>query len=186
MNPNSPQISNPYYPVAGKMDFEIAEWAIQQGPTQSAFTTFLDIEGVREKLQLSYNNSRALNQIIDHELPALADWSKSIIHVDGLEDDFELYMRDPVEIIKALWANPAYLEYMTYAPERHFSDDAKKDRMYDEMTSGDWCWKTQVSIEKLAKVESSDILDSRLYYLMGPRLFQSSLALIKRTSGHPF
>ncbi|KAG2052891.1 hypothetical protein BDR06DRAFT_982926 [Suillus hirtellus] len=52
-------------------------------------------------------------------------------------------MRDPVECIKELWANPAYLDHLTYAPERHFTDEGKVKHIYDELMSGDWSWEAQ-------------------------------------------
>jgi hypothetical protein len=53
-------------------------------------------------------------------------------------------MRDPVECIKELWANPGYLDHLTYAPECQFADEGKTERIYDKLMSGDWCWETQV------------------------------------------
>lgn len=96
------------------------------------------------KLGLSYKNARALHQKIDHELPGVTPWRRSVIQISGVNEEFELFMRDPVESIKELWANPAYLEHLTYAPERRFADEEKSERIYDELMSGDWAWETQV------------------------------------------
>ncbi|KAG1732170.1 hypothetical protein EDD22DRAFT_960408 [Suillus occidentalis] len=106
---------------------------------------FLD-EGdyeVTNKLGLSYKNACALHQKIDHELPGVTPWRRSVIQISGINEEFELFMRDPVESIKELWANPAYLEHLTYAPERRFADEEKSERIYDELMSGDWAWETQ-------------------------------------------
>jgi hypothetical protein len=99
---------------------------------------------VTNKLGLSYKNARALHQKIDHELPGVTPWRRSVIQISGINEEFELFMRDPVESIKELWANPAYLEHLTYAPERRFADEEKSERIYDELMSGDWAWETQV------------------------------------------
>ncbi|KAG1883313.1 hypothetical protein F4604DRAFT_1575913, partial [Suillus subluteus] len=93
---------------------------------------------------LSYKNARALHQKIDHELPGVTPWRRSVIQISGVNEEFELFMRDPVESIKELWANPAYLEHLTYVPERRFADEEKSERIYDELMSGDWAWETQV------------------------------------------
>jgi hypothetical protein len=37
---------NPYYPFLSECDYEIARWAIQQGPSQNAFSNFLSIDQV--------------------------------------------------------------------------------------------------------------------------------------------
>ena len=99
---------------------------------------------VNQKLELSYKNARALHQKVDHELPGVTPWSRSVIRITGINDEFELFMRDPIECIKELWANPAYLDHLTYAPEHRFVDEGKTERVYDEFMSGDWSWETQV------------------------------------------
>ncbi|KAG1760626.1 hypothetical protein EDD22DRAFT_980541 [Suillus occidentalis] len=130
-------------PYLLECDYEIARWAIQQGPSQNAFSKFLSIDQVKCKLDLSYKNARALHQKIDHELPGVTPWRRSVIQVSGINEEFELFMRDPVECIKELWANPAYLDHLTYAPERRFTDEGKVERIYDELMSGDWSWEAQ-------------------------------------------
>ncbi|KAG2156833.1 uncharacterized protein EDB93DRAFT_1101256 [Suillus bovinus] len=100
---------NPYHPFISECDYEIARWAIQQGPSQNAFSNFLSIDGI-----------------------------------SGINEEFELFMRDPVECIKELWANPAYLNHLTYALEHHFADEGKTEHIYDELMSGNWSWKVQL------------------------------------------
>ncbi|KAG1861617.1 hypothetical protein F4604DRAFT_1882423 [Suillus subluteus] len=52
-------------------------------------------------------------------------------------------MQDPVKCIKELWANPAYLDHLTYAPEHRFADEGKGKHIYDKLMSGDWSWEVQ-------------------------------------------
>ena len=66
--------------------------------------------------------------------------------MSNINDKFELFMRDPIECIKELWANPAYLDHLTFAPEHRFADKRKTERVYDELMSGDWCWQKQVCV----------------------------------------
>ncbi|KAG6818925.1 hypothetical protein H0H92_002401, partial [Tricholoma furcatifolium] len=55
----------------------------------------------------------------------------------------ELWYRNTIDIIKELLGNPALREHLRYAPERVYLDKERKNRMYDEMWSGDWWWETQ-------------------------------------------
>ncbi|KAG1748863.1 uncharacterized protein EDB91DRAFT_1244675 [Suillus paluster] len=87
---------------------------------------FLSIDKVNSKLGLSYKNACALHQKIDHKLPGVTPWR-----------------HNPVESIKELWANPTYLEHLTYAPKCHFADEGKSEHIYDEFMSGDWAWEMQ-------------------------------------------
>ena len=64
-----------------------------------------------------------------------------------LEEDLELWRRDPVECVKELIGNPAFKEFMSYVPERVYVDNKGQERIYDEMWTGDWWWETQVSCE---------------------------------------
>jgi hypothetical protein len=99
---------------------------------------------VNQKLQLSYKNARALHQKINRELPDVAPWSRTVIRISGINGEFELFMRDPVECIKELWANPGCLDHLTYAPEHRFADEGKAERAYNELMSGDRSWEMQV------------------------------------------
>ena len=86
-------------------------------------------------------------------LPIGPDWKCNIIEVTGdrLDDDgnpmseqLELWHRDPVECIRALIGNPAFKDFISYLPERVYTDDEGKVRVYDEMWTGNWWWDTQV------------------------------------------
>jgi hypothetical protein len=66
---------------------------------------------------------------------------------DGIKlvEDLELWRRDPVECVNELIGNPAFKEYISYIPERVYTDDTGRYRIYDEMWTGNWWWETQVS-----------------------------------------
>jgi hypothetical protein len=57
---------------------------------------------------------------------------------------FDLYYRDPIECIKALFGDPEFSHDLLLEPERHFTGDDKKVRLYHEMHTGKWWWETQV------------------------------------------
>ena len=62
-----------------------------------------------------------------------------------MSEDLELWLRDPVECIRELIGNPAFREYISYAPEHAYADEAGAIRIFDEMWTADWWWETQVS-----------------------------------------
>ncbi|KAG1835333.1 hypothetical protein DFJ58DRAFT_908621 [Suillus subalutaceus] len=57
--------------------------------------------------------------------------------------DLELWLRDPVDCIHELMANPEFDHMVSYVPERVFADVEGKTRWYDEMWTGDWWWEMQ-------------------------------------------
>jgi len=62
-----------------------------------------------------------------------------------MHEKLELWRRDPVDCMKELLGNPAFKEFISYTPERVFSDNAGKERIFDEMWTADWWWNTQVT-----------------------------------------
>ncbi|KAG1733447.1 hypothetical protein EDB19DRAFT_2001708 [Suillus lakei] len=60
---------NLYHPFASKMEWEVARWAKLRGLSSTALSDLLAIEGVSERLSLSFKNANELNAIVDHGLP---------------------------------------------------------------------------------------------------------------------
>jgi hypothetical protein len=66
-----------------------------------------------------------------------------------LTEDVELWRRNPVDCICKLIGNPAFKDIIAYMPEQVFSDSDGKERVYDEMWTGDWWWDVQVSLRQV-------------------------------------
>jgi hypothetical protein len=58
-----------------------------------------------------------------------------------------LWKRDPVECIGELIGNPAFRKKMCFAPEKAYKDSDAKNRIFDEMWTGNWWWDLQVSLD---------------------------------------
>jgi hypothetical protein len=124
---------------------------------------------------LSFHNSYSYLKKID-QLPHGPEWKCEIITAQGdildengsrMVEDLELWYRDPVECVRELLSNPAFKEYVCYAPERVYSDNEGKERIFDEMWTGDWWWEMQVgrtwAVEKdLCMKTNLDILAGQL------------------------
>ena len=59
-------------------------------------------------------------------------------------EHLELWFRDPVECVRELLSNPAFIDFISYGPEYVYSDSEGKERIFDEMWTGDWWWEMQV------------------------------------------
>jgi hypothetical protein len=70
-----------------------------------------------------------------------------LIGEDGkpLTEEVELWRRDPVECVRELIGNPAFKDYISYVPEKAYRDEEGKERIYDEMWTGNWWSDIQVS-----------------------------------------
>ncbi|KAH7904180.1 hypothetical protein BJ138DRAFT_1107047 [Hygrophoropsis aurantiaca] len=137
---------NVWAPFTSQIDFEVARWAKLRGPGSTAFSDLLKIDGVTEALQLSYKNSRELDQIIDRKLPGRPRFQRQEIVVGG--EAFDVYFRDVLECVKALYGDPELAQYLVFKPERHYTDANMTMRMYHDMHTGRWWWDTQKKLDK--------------------------------------
>ena len=77
-------------------------------------------------------------------MPKRPQFSRDEIQVAG--EVFEVYHRNIIECIKALYGDPEFANHMTYAPEKHFVEQEENTfNVYHEMHTGKWWWKTQVN-----------------------------------------
>ncbi|KAI0060629.1 hypothetical protein BV25DRAFT_1789248, partial [Artomyces pyxidatus] len=136
---------NIWAPFSCKFEWDIVQWAKMRGPTSTAFTELLKIEGMYERLELSFKSAAEMNNLID-ELPDRPGFKCEEIGIDG--ETYEVYFRDVMECVRELYGNPEFAQHMAYAPERHFADDEMKNRLYGEMHTGDWWWQVQTILEE--------------------------------------
>lgn len=155
--------NNVYYPFPSKAEWELAEWLSSSSIPQSSVNKFLHLDWVR--LITSINNyvSLILPQVqrshppsfytaqdmrnrIEH-LPEVPKWRHEEIKLRGCthqtKDPMVLYWRDGLELIKKLFANPAFansIEYDAY----ELVDPSTKYRVYGEFMSAQFAWRYQV------------------------------------------
>ena len=60
-------------------------------------------------------------------------------------ESFDLYFRDILECVRALYGNPEFARYLVFEPEKVYSQGNHK-RLYHDMYTGTWWWATQVRI----------------------------------------
>ncbi|KAJ6607088.1 hypothetical protein B0H10DRAFT_2228204 [Mycena sp. CBHHK59/15] len=138
--------TNLYAPFASKMDWEVARWAKLRGSGSTAFTDLLKIDGVRDVLGLSYGTSAQLNQVIDKNLPGRPQFTRSEVVVGG--ESFDLYSRDIIACVRALFGDTDFAPYLFVLLERHYADKDKTIRLYHNMHTAKWWWSTQKEVEK--------------------------------------
>ncbi|KAI0059399.1 hypothetical protein BV25DRAFT_1783583, partial [Artomyces pyxidatus] len=137
---------NIWAPFSCKLEWDIVRWAKMRGPTSTAFTELLQIDGVLDRLELSFKTAAEMNALVDGELPERPGFQCEEIEVDG--ETYEVYFRDVLECVRILYGNPEFAQHMAYAPEQHFADDEMKKRIFSEMHTGDWWWQAQVCLEQ--------------------------------------
>ncbi|KAJ3859650.1 hypothetical protein EV359DRAFT_50531 [Lentinula novae-zelandiae] len=117
-----------------------------RGPSSTAFSELLEIKGVCEALGLSYRSSAEINNIIDIQIPSRRpSFKRAEVVIAG--EAFDLYKRDILECIRALYGSPEHVRYLYVAPERHYSDADKTCQLYHDLHTGKWWWATQTALE---------------------------------------
>ncbi|KAG2361073.1 hypothetical protein BDR07DRAFT_1451775 [Suillus spraguei] len=137
---------NIYAPFASKLDWDMAHWAKLRGSSSTAFSELVSIEGLSEKLGLSFKNTRELNKIIDNELPGHPKFKRKQIVVAN--EAFDVYFCDIIECIKALFSDPNFADFLVFAPERHYANKDKTIRLYHEMHTRKWWWNSQKHLDR--------------------------------------
>ena len=101
---------------------------------------------------MSFHNSYLYLKKVD-QLPTGLEWHCEVITAQGdimdengscMVEDLELWFRDPVEYVRELLSNPAFIDYISFTPEHVYSNSEGKERIFDEMWTADWWWETQV------------------------------------------
>lgn len=59
---------------------------------------------------------------------------------------FEVFYRDIIQCVRALYGDPEFTGLLVFAPERHYADADHTVRVYFDMHTGRWWWDTQVRI----------------------------------------
>ncbi|KAH9021552.1 hypothetical protein EDB85DRAFT_2075544 [Lactarius pseudohatsudake] len=131
--------SNPYAPFASSLDWQIAKWSKLHGPSSTAFTEMMAIEGVQERLEL--------NHLVDSHLPGRPPFQRKEVLVG--DEVCEVFYRDIIQCIRALFGDPDLAPYLIFAPEKHYIDDERIEWMYHDMHTGSWWWTTQAAVEKV-------------------------------------
>ncbi|THH20201.1 hypothetical protein EW146_g1111 [Bondarzewia mesenterica] len=136
---------NIWTPFISRTDWEVARWAKLRGPSSTAVSELLNIEGIHERLGLSYKTSKELNAIIDEKLPSRPQFKRQTIVVDGVP--FDVYFRNIIQCIQALYGDPEFAPFLANAPIRVFTDEDKSNRIYHDVHTGNWWWEIQELLE---------------------------------------
>ena len=100
---------------------------------------------VRERLGLSFHNVRALRKNLDRIPVGGGKWhEKELSFPDQPGEVFVVRHRDPIQVIKSLWGDPALTKSMKYAPTKCWINKDMKERVYNEMWTGDYWNDVQV------------------------------------------
>ncbi|KIY73463.1 hypothetical protein CYLTODRAFT_216470 [Cylindrobasidium torrendii FP15055 ss-10] len=135
-----------YHPFASKLDWDVAQWMVSEGIGHGSFNRLLEIDGLRERLGLSYRNTAGLHEHVDAIPRRAGQWyDKHITFPDRPNEVFILRHRDIIECIRSLWGDPELSKHIVYKPCKLFQKSSEPgtergSRLYNEMWTGQWWW----------------------------------------------
>jgi hypothetical protein len=98
------------------------------------------------KQPLSFQSGETMRQRIETLPDAGPRWKELAISPEygTLVDPITLLYRDPLEAVADLLARPVFADAMQFSPRKIWRDVGKTKRIYSEMSTADWWWRTQV------------------------------------------
>ncbi|KAG1841961.1 hypothetical protein F4604DRAFT_1597759 [Suillus subluteus] len=153
------EVEDQWSPFEDAEEWDLAEWLVKNlGQTRT--DEFLKLPITQNHTKLSFHNNRSFLQRVD-ALPRGPGWSCRKVTVRGnkedefgapLEEEVELWSRDPVECVQELIGNPFFKADMAYSPAKAYADRAGQHRVIDEMWTADWWGETQKALPKGATI----------------------------------
>ncbi|KAI0823820.1 hypothetical protein BC628DRAFT_1420570 [Trametes gibbosa] len=145
----------PFAPFEDLEEWDLAQWLVTSGVTQASIDRFLKLDVTRGRTKPSFESSYMFHKKVDALPGGTASWKVEVLEAvgDKLGDDgkarterLELWLRDPVDCVRDLLGNSMLRDSLTYAPERHYADAEGKNRVYENMWTGDWWWDVQAKL----------------------------------------
>ncbi|KAG1874425.1 hypothetical protein F4604DRAFT_1880885 [Suillus subluteus] len=153
------EVEDRWSPFEDVEEWDLAEWLVKNlGQTRT--DEFLKLPITQNHMKLSFHNNHSFLQRVD-ALPRGPGWSCRKVTVRGnkedefgapLEEEVELWSRDPVECVQELIGNPFFKADMAYSPAKAYADRAGQHRVIDEMWTADWWGETQKALPKGAMI----------------------------------
>ncbi|THV02093.1 hypothetical protein K435DRAFT_583957, partial [Dendrothele bispora CBS 962.96] len=108
-----------YTPFTSALDWHVAKWAVEEGINLERYTDKL--VQTKEKLGLSFHNSRTMMKMVDKIPDRCGKWStKRLRFKDSPNEWYTIQYRDPIEVIKGLWGDPAFSHLLEFKPKKLF------------------------------------------------------------------
>ncbi|KAI6033739.1 hypothetical protein BKA83DRAFT_4044339, partial [Pisolithus microcarpus] len=134
--------TNMYYPFANLGDWEMANFLLQSNLSMREIDSYLSLS----MMLLSFWTAKELCRHIE-DLPKGPHWKIHIVPTHHpTTSPIELYWRDPLECIEALFNHPFYAGKMDYSPFHVFTAVGRIMRVYSEWMSSDGAWELQVKV----------------------------------------
>ncbi|KAI6034749.1 hypothetical protein BKA83DRAFT_4043508 [Pisolithus microcarpus] len=137
--------TNMYYPFANFGDWEMANFLLQSNLSMREVDNYLSLS-MTKKMPLSFWTAKELHGRIE-DLPKGPCWKVRVVPTrHPTTNPVQLYWRDSLECIEALFNHPFYAGKMDYSPFHVFTAAERVMRVYSEWMSSDGAWDLQTKV----------------------------------------
>ena len=147
-------VEKPFDPFPDAFTFTFARWFIEFQVTDAQFNSMASILYFTDKIKTRSELSKNKLKLLAHQLEPRLDrdaWREATVHFDDRPTKY--YYRNPLELVTYMLSQPAYKDHLVYAPVKEYNADG--ERIYSELHTGDWWWRTQVCEEHVNPVDES-------------------------------
>jgi len=146
-------------PFRNRTEFETAEFLYTQNQMPAAqIDRLLDLWAsslAKHNDMPPFADHRDLYDVIDSSPFGDVKWQKFSLQYTGerpednpppwMDQQYEVWYRDPREVVRHMLANPMFADEMDYCPYREYSTE-NNERQWKDFMSGDWAWEQAVSL----------------------------------------
>jgi len=158
--PLSTQQPDDWTPYQNRIEFELADYLFTENQTPAnQIDRLLDIWAASLILAGSdatiFKDHHELYNTIDSTPLGGVKWESFSVKYTGqppddsvapwMEDSYNVWFRDPHEVVRNMLANPDYATEIDLRPYREFSTD-HDERQWKDFMSGDWAWNQAVRL----------------------------------------
>jgi hypothetical protein len=151
--PTEPADTNDYFPFKNEEEFQLANFLFSRVQMSAGNTTVLmDLwAAIQQADNIEANppfkNAKDLYDTIDSIPLGDTPWEGFKVKYDGeipqhapswMKKEYEVWYRNPLEVMEAQIGNPDFANEMDYAPKEVCGRNKK--RQYTDLMSGQWAW----------------------------------------------
>ncbi|KAI5987694.1 hypothetical protein EDD15DRAFT_2389474 [Pisolithus albus] len=141
----------PFYPFANLDDWRVANFLLTSGLSMRALDEFLSLEATKN-MPLSFWTAKDLRARAEL-LPSGLQWKFQIIPTTHpTREPVQLYFRDALDCVEALFNHPFFADKMDFTPFRLFTTAERLVRVFTEWMSSDGAWDMQHKIPEGATI----------------------------------
>ncbi|KIO15986.1 hypothetical protein M407DRAFT_86553 [Tulasnella calospora MUT 4182] len=141
----------PWMGFASEEEWDFAKFLMKSGLSQEKVNELLQLKITTTKTRLSFRNKYEFFKKVDN-LPRGPQFGCETVMIVGdildtrgkrMKEEAELWLRNPVEVVRELLGRPSLRNAIVYVPLRAYTGADRQSRIYDKMWTGDWWYDAQ-------------------------------------------